>query len=230
MKLLRLALLCALGAVGVLVIMPPASLLGAWLPEPFRLHYASGTLWQGQVLLATDRPLCPLAWKYAGFSERTLSIDLTLGAPCSGRAMLDLKPEGAALRQLELELPAALVVQFIPKLQSWQLGGRFSLNSPRLALTPATLGEGDLTWIGAQLARLPIAKLGDYTAHFTLNGHVVEARVSTLQGPLNLEGDLGFADTPRANLIASSDDPKIALWIRTLGIMEGPGQYRLRIQ
>lgn len=230
MKLARLLLLIALGAIGVMLVAPPAAWLGALLPAPFHFKYASGTLWKGQVLIASREPLCPVAWQFAGFAEGAVRFNVSASAPCTGRAVLVMKQDSVMVQDLALDLDAAFLAKFIPGFETWRPAGRLGLHSPAFALWPVTQGEGTLNWQGARLAKLPIEKLGDYEANFKLQGTGLSAQVHTLTGPLMLEGEAGFAGSPNVNLIASSQDPKLERWLRTLGIMEGPGRYRLAVR
>ncbi len=223
------AALAACTACAVVVVNAPAGWLAAALPAPLRFSHASGTLWAGSAVLATSQPLCAIDWRLAGVEAQSLAIELQGRAPCEGRAHLLLGSQRIELKDLLLTTSAEMLSREIPAAQAWAAGGQLQIEAAALTIAPRTQGQGRLIWRDARAAGLPVSPLGDYRADFTLDGASVAAKVTTLKGPLMLAGSVSYAGQLQANVLASSSEGKVEGWIRTLGLAEGGGRYRLRM-
>lgn len=223
------ALLVAFTACGVVVANAPAGWLALVLPSPLKFSYSSGTLWAGSAVLATSQPLCAIDWRLGGVERQSLVIELQGRAPCEGHARLLLGANRLDLTDLVLTVSADRLSREIPAAHAWAPGGELKIEAAALAVAPRTQGQGQLTWSNARAAGLPVSPLGDYRADFTLDGANITAAVTTINGPLMLEGSVSFAGQLQANVLASSDEAQVAGWIRTLGIAESSGRYRLRM-
>ena len=83
--------------------------------------------------------------------------------------------------------------------------------------------------MNARAAGLALESFGSYQAQLQLDGNHAVGNVTTLQGPLMLEGRVEFDQQPRVDMLASSDEPQVAGWLKTLGLPVGDGRYRLRM-
>ena len=229
MRLATRLLLAGAGAQAATVWFAPAAGLAPWLPPPFQFAYASGTVWKGEALLAGPSPLCPIAWQVSGWRGDSIEIELRADTPCRGQAKLQLSPQRVALSKLDLALSANMLAHAAAALKTWQVGGELRLQAAQLALAPRTKGEATLTWMNARAAGLALESFGSYQAQLQLDGNHAVGDVTTLQGPLMLEGRVEFDQQPRVDMLASSDEPQVAGWLKTLGLPAGDGRYRLRM-
>jgi general secretion pathway protein N len=228
MKLWRASLLVGVSALVTAGVMAPAAWLNYALPAPLALQYPSGSLWKGEALLVGPRPICPLAWRVKEVGWLRARVAISLSGPCSGQAVVEWTPQSIVLRQGQIQFAAARIADIAPLARSWQTAGQLEWQARDFTLWPRTAGEGRVIWRDLRLATLPVARLGDYEAHFTVAGQKLSAQVSTLQGPLMLEGRLGWdGQKPQVDLLANSTDAQIESWVKTLGLPAGGARYRL---
>ncbi len=183
---------------------PPAAWLADWIGgrSPLRLVYPSGTLWNGSALLGIDDGrdlrLVPgrLHWRAdwaalrtgrLAISLRHPALDAAVGVAWTGRAL--------AVTGGTLQLPAATLVAAGAPFNTVRPGGRLRAHWSQLVVTAAGFGGTiDADWTDAQSVLSPIAPLGDFHLTARGSGERAETRVSTLAGPLRIDGRGTLAD------------------------------------
>lgn len=201
-------LLC--GALGALVVFAPA----AWLAQAVAartgqrllLADARGTVWDGSAVAvlsggADSRSAAMLPGRtHWHIGLRGLGFELRLRQPCciAGEAVLRLRP-GPGRLSLQLppglvgEWPAAWLAGLGAPWNTLRLGGTLRLSSGRLGLdgaagrwTMAGQAELELNDIDSPLTTL--GRLGSYRLRLDAAGGAPAFTLSTLDGPLQLDG------------------------------------------
>lgn len=233
---------------GSALLRAPAATLWAWFAPAeaaVELRGLSGTLAQGQVgaVLVQGQPLL----REIGWTLRPLELLRgRLGAQLSGggegsrvdgevsvsllgtlrlrafRAQLPVKPWLAAAGQPYLPVEGQLALN----LEALDLSG---------GLPQRTQGTLAVQGLRSTLARPPLV-LGDFLAQLDTDDQGPLARLSTLQGPLELEGEARLQLAERryqAELLlkprAEAPPPLVNL-LRGLGAADAQGRYRLQRQ
>ena len=218
-----------LGAVTVVVVRAPAAWLTVFLPPPLQAQFVSGSVWAGQMVVSGRGLACPLAWSVREAGWLWVGVDARLASPCEGAARITFTPDAIRATKVRLTTGVAQLTEVLPALQSWRPGGTLQLSADQLQLAPLTRGRLQLEWREVKFAGLPVATFGDYAAATEVEGTQLRGSVHTLKGPLMLEGTFEISQNARADLRASSTDPRIEGWIKTLGIPDGSGGYHLRM-
>lgn len=185
----------------VLLVSAPAHLLARILPDTsVRMSGFSGTVWNGEasdVAVLTDA-----GWLQLGRTRWELSpLYLLLLSPAGDvesrwgqqrfQARLRLFPTGSMrVRDLEASFSAALMKRWIPV----NLRGELNLLLDRMDVADGVpvSGTGRLVWRQAfWRGNRGSQPLGDYVLEFNLSGPGKgEARVTTLSGPIEIDGGL----------------------------------------
>ena len=185
----------------LLAVKAPAHLLGYVLDEDqVRLSGFSGTVWDGSAssaALATDQgwlQLGQLHWSLSELYMLLLSPTADIRAQWGQQqlaANVQLKPSGdIRVVGLDTRFSAALVKRWMPV----NLRGELNLFMDRLILSDGMpiSGSGRLVWRQAfWRGNLGSQPLGDYVLQFDITAPMQgSATVSTLSGPLKVEGGL----------------------------------------
>lgn len=181
----------------------PASLLDARLAaatgQRWRLAGASGTLWQGggQLMYVAASgevlPMSKLAWRWQPAALRQLALvwqidsDGTIG-------QVQLHWGGAALENLQLQVPVAAVTAFSPRWHSARLGGVLQLHVPKWQLAGGQ--QQGVATLGWQAASSPLSRLqpfGSYALDAQGQGSQVLLTLRTVHGPLQIQGQGSYS-------------------------------------
>lgn len=248
MKRRYLILLGLLSFVVALLLYAPVASLYAWLgpkgtPAVVSLSGIDGTFMTGQAssLQLRGRPLVQgvnwsmqplsLLWGRATYHLQSrdpqLLFEAQAGSGLGGTRIQDLKLNGG-LRAVM----AAAGQPFLP------VDGQLGLDLERLHLKDGwpTRAEGQLRLVNLAwaLARDPVA-LGDYEATLTPDGKDITVLVTTLSGPLDLNGDGRLYPDRRYELhlqLKPKPDapPMVVNLVRSLGAADAQGYHHLRYQ
>jgi hypothetical protein len=185
----------------VLAATAPAHLMARLLPtDSVRLSGFSGTIWEGEAssaIIAIDRnwvQLGQVRWSlsqlYLLILSPTADVESRWGQQRL-RANVRLSPSGnIRLRSLESRFSAGLIKRWLPM----NLRGDVSLqtNDFRISDGKAQSGRGRVVWQGASWrGSRGFRPLGDYVLEFAVTApQQLEGRVSTLAGPVTIEGGL----------------------------------------
>jgi general secretion pathway protein N len=202
-----------------LIMLAPATLIDARLESAsdgrLRLAGAEGTLWSGagwiEIRDAEGRAGVArrLAW-------RVLPVSL-LRARLVAEVELDQAakpfPVTISLSRIEIadagiKLPAAALGLGVPRLAPFRLTGDVLVDIPHLSLERGRVdGDATLQWRAAGSALTPISPLGDYEVRFKAVGPAVYATLSTLEGPLQLDGKATWSNGAPPSFLATARVP-----------------------
>lgn len=228
----------------VLAAKAPARLVGYLLPED-RVHLSgySGTLWEGvasSAAVATDQ-----GWIQLGRLKWSLSqLYLLLLSPAAQlesewgqqrlRAHLTLYPSGnVRVLDLDSSFSAALLTRWLPV----NLRGDINVVMAELNLSDgrAQSGRGRVVWQRASWRGTRGSQpLGDYVLQFEVTEpERARGDVSTLAGPIEIEGDVNLNGRQYAvNATLRSDKPFDPELASALALMAAPveGGYELKFE
>jgi hypothetical protein len=226
----------------VLVARTPAHMMGYFMPaESVRLSGFSGTIWEG--VAASSAVSTDAGWIQLGRLQWSLSrLYLLLLSPTADlesrwgqqdlRARVRLYPTGSyRVQGLEASFSAGLIKQWLPV----SLRGDINVMMDELRVSDgqARSGSGRVVWQRASWrGNRGFQPLGDYVLQFEVAGpQQFQGRVSTLQGPVEVEGGLdvnGRSYSVDARLSSEQGfDPELA---SALQLMAAPvqGGYQLK--
>jgi general secretion pathway protein N len=148
--------------------------------------------------------------------------------------------ERVEINGLELRLPAAVLGGAWPRLEPLGLSGEVRVSAPRLALdyrAGSPRAEGALTaqWLDAGSSISPLSPFGAYALALRADPARVTARITTLQGPLEMAGQgewqNGAAPALQASLRVPDDRrAQFEPFLRMFAVETGPGSFELRLQ
>jgi general secretion pathway protein N len=197
--------LAALG-VGAYLVFLLVNLPAAWVG--FALERASGgalalgepkgTAWKGRGVLAVRSgtayaPVAGIDWSCNPLSLFTGR----LGVAVSGsehetqfRASLSVGAESVRLRNLEANVPAALLERATSAAAFAKPEGSLRVKAESMEIGKASVrGAANAEWIDAGLAGMQVPRLGDYRLQITASGDRADLRLTTLRGDLRLTGE-----------------------------------------
>jgi general secretion pathway protein N len=183
-----------------LLVWAPATIVDAQLKRAtdgrLRLSQAQGTIWAGSGLLelrdarGANAIAKDFAWRVLPDSlwHGRLVCEVTLenqGRPFLVSAAISK----VSITNAEINLPAAAMALAEPRLKPLKLSGDVALRTTNLAMGAGEmLGNVTLQWRNAGSAFTPVSPIGSYELQLNGEGKSVSARLSTLQGPLQLDG------------------------------------------
>ena len=228
-----LAALVALAA--ALVATAPATLAGATLERvsngTLALANAEGTVWRGQATLTAARALrLPVAWSIQPWpllrGELRVDVVAPAGTSRAPRAVIVASHGAAALRELDMTIPAEIVPALAPR-SGIRVTGDARIVASSLEWTPTTLtGGARIDWQDAQFAIAvdPAIRLGTVSAVLTAAGDRLTGPVTNTGGAFDVRGTLSLAASGAPNVAISltprGGDPAQA---RSLTVATGPG-------
>lgn len=215
-----------------LVIFAPSTWLGDWLAQNSRLRlvYPNGTVWNGTAMLAvSDGKLARLIpgqvswhfqWKVLAVGSLALelrhaAVDGAIRVSYDGRALnIDA---GSAL------LPAGLLSVVGAPFNTISPGGMLRIRWKELQFASDGFdGELSVDWRAAQSALSPVSPLGDFRVTARASHGQGELKLTTLNGPLLLEGT-GSMDAGRIRFSGTADaEPHMRVVLNGLIGVLGP--------
>ena len=225
-----------------LITTAPATLVDSSLQDAsdgrLRLAEAQGTLWSGTGQLETRDAggrtglAKRLAWRLRpGASLRAqLAYEVELD-PGSQPFPVTIFWSRVELANADFSLPAAALGHFLPQLAPLGLTGDVNLQVPRLSIgRNATSGSATLQMHALGSALSPISPLGDYELRLVGEGSEVRATLTTLQGPLQLDGQGSWADGRKPAFLATAHmapqfRQRLAPFLRLIAVERGDGSF-----
>ncbi|MGC0153849.1 type II secretion system protein N [Chromobacterium vaccinii] len=210
---LSLALLLLAGALSAL----PASWLSVPVGRLSEQHWgvsdARGTLWDGSAQLVYLGPagevqgMSPLAWQWQ--PKALLSGLLVWHLDSAGQpGMLQLGLGKQEVRGLALSLPVAALANLSKTWQAARLGGELQLNIPQLARQGKDIsGSAQLAWRGAASPLTTVLPFGSYQLDVAGTPQGLNLNLSTLEGPLMLNGQGGWPAGGAFTMAGTADSP-----------------------
>jgi general secretion pathway protein N len=213
------AVAAGLGAyAATLVALAPATLVDALLERAsggrLRLANAEGSLWTGsgwiEIRDAQGRAgiARALAWRVERWSFLRGSLVAQVEFDRAAPFPVTLSLSRIELARVGIRLPAAALGLGMPRLAPLRLTGDVLLDIPHLAIARGRMdGAASLQWRAAGSALTPVSPLGDYEVRFQAAGPVVRAALSTLSGPLLLEGNATWSNGSSPSFLATARVP-----------------------
>jgi len=179
---------------------PPAAIVAYAIErlsgQALQLRAPTGSAWKGiGRLYARQRSgehvdLGPLSWttRPARALLGKLPVDLAIGGS-GGNLRVELSAGTVTVRGLNLELPGRLMASLVPALEGLGPLGQLRIGSENLRLESGSYyGVVALEWRPMQLSRLRGVVLGSHVARLRGAGENVDVELTTLEGPLRLNG------------------------------------------
>jgi len=225
----------------------PATLIDARLERAsdgrLRLAEAQGSLWSGAGWIEIRD-----AHGRAGVAKR-LAWRVLPGSLLRGRLMAEVElgqaakpfPLTISLSRIEIadagiSLPAAALGLGIPRLAPLRLSGDVLVKISHLSLEHGRMhGDATLQWRGAGSALTPVSPLGEYEVRFKAAGPAVHAALSTLQGPLELDGKGAWSNGGPPSFLATARVPaqhreQLSPLLRLIAVERGAGIFELQLK
>jgi general secretion pathway protein N len=227
-----------------LAALAPATLIDARLQRmgegTLRLAEARGSLWSGTGWIeARD------AHGKAGIARR-LAWRVLPESLLRGRLVAEVELDQAArpfpvtmslsrldIGALRVRLPAAALGLGMPRLAPLRLTGDVQVDVAHLSFARGrTDGAATLQWRAAGSSMTPVSPLGDYEVRISADGPAVRAALSTLEGPLQLEGSGTWTHGAPPDFIvmarvAAAQQAQLAPLLRLIAIERGAGQFEV---
>ncbi len=222
----------------------PATLIDASLERAsqgrVRLAQAQGSLWSGSgwIEIRDARGGAGfakrLAWRalpasaFRGHLEAEVKFD---DAPKAFRAAISLSR--AQISDAHVDLPVAALALGMPRLAPLRLTGELRVDIARLSVERGRLdGEATLQWRAAGSALTRVSPLGEYELRLKAAGPGVQAVLSTLEGPLQIEGSGTWVNGSRPNFVANVRVPaqyqdQLAPLLSLVSIRRGPDRFEI---
>lgn len=233
-------------ALGVIVT-APATLIDGGLQRishgKLRLVEAQGTLWSGsgQVEIRDSDGRTGIA---KNFAWRILPESLLRGhMVCEVKLERAAKPfpvtislSGVELANADISLPATALGLGVPKLAPLGLTGELLLHIASLSIGHKQMqGNATLQWRGAGSVFTPISPLGDYELKLDADGASTHVLLSTIQGPLQLDGKGTWANGGTPDFMAIARVPpqhqqRLNPLLRLIAVARDAGSFELRLK
>jgi general secretion pathway protein N len=230
-----------------LIVLAPATLIDALLERAsngrLRLAEAQGSLWSGagwiEIRDADGR---------AGVAKR-LAWRVLPGSLLRGHLAAEVELDHAArpfpvtlslsriqIADAAIRLPAAALGLGMPRLAPLRLTGEVLVNIPHLSIERGRMdGDATLQWRAAGSALTRISPLGDYEVRFKVAGPDMHAALSTLEGPLQLEGKGTWSNGAPSSFLATArvaaqHQEQLAPLLRLIAVERGAGIFDLQLK
>jgi general secretion pathway protein N len=230
-----------------LVVTAPATLLDASLERAsegrLRLAEARGTVWSGagriEIREMDGRTGFgrSVVWRIAPASLLRGALRYDVGpADEGGRFPVTLALSRIELSNAELSLPASVLGLAVPRLIPLGLKGEVLIYARQLSFDRDEVrGSATLRWRGAGSLLTPVSPLGEYELRLDGAGRTVHASLTTVAGPLLLDGkgswkhgdSVAFAGTAR---VPPEHWQELAPVLRLIAVENGKGSFLLQLQ
>ena len=227
-----------------LVVLVPATLIDVQLQRAshgrLRLAEAHGSLWSGagwiEIRDAEGKAGVAkrLAWRVLPVSLLRARLVAEVGLDQAAKPF----PVSISLSRMEIanagiRVPAAVLGLGLPRLAPLRLSGEVLISVPRLSVERGRVdGEATLQWRAAGSALSPISPLGEFEVQIKAVGSAVHAALSTLNGPLQLEGKGTWSNGARPSFLVAARVPaqhqeQLAPLFRLIAVERGAGSFEL---
>ena len=233
-------------AVGLIYLLP-ASLIDRHLKANtegiVRLADARGTIWAGEGYLElrdNGKPAAPpqnVIWRFSPNSvwNGHLEFTLTLGQSAQPTSVA-IGISSITLHQVAFRLPAAVLALAIPKLAPLGLQGDLSIQIEDMRFDKnQTAGNARLEWVGAGSAMTTVSPLGNYKVELMTQESAVNVVLSTLKGPLLLDGKGKWTFRSAPNFSGTARVPaalqqQLSPMLRLIATERAPGEFEIQIR
>jgi general secretion pathway protein N len=207
-------------------------------PRSVAIQDIEGTVWTGSARAlfgshAGTFQLDRVEWRFlpSRLLQGRAAYDVTLrGAGFEGRAELGRTFGGWSLRGLEARADAAVAAAFAPLARAWRPEGSVRIAAPSLDFAnPELRGELRVEWSGAATALSDVKPLGSYRAEVAAEGTTARLAVTTLSGPLRVQGQGRMALPSQLTFSgeARADTPALQPLLDLLGPRRPDGSHAI---
>jgi len=227
-----------------LIATAPATLADAGLQRAshgrLRLAEAQGTLWSGSGQLeirdtgGRTGVAKRLAWRVVPESLLRGHLVCEVGLEQATRRFpVTISLSRIELANADISLPAAVLGLGVPRLAPLGLTGEVLIHVASLSIArDGMVGNATLQWRAAGSTLTPISPLGEYEVRFKAVGPAVHAALSTLEGPLRLEGKGTWSNGAPPSYLATARVPaqhqeQLAPLLRLIAVERGTGSFEL---
>ena len=224
-----------------------AALAPAWLADTIvqrasdgrvRLAAVRGTLWSGSaVVTAGDANASvrvgALEWQATGVMLLPLGVRFAVDAGATP-FVARLSPVALDIDRARIEMTARALAIAVPRLASIEPTGDVTLELSRVSRgRGGASGSATVRWSNAGSALTRVAPLGAYVMRVTRTSGAVDATLSTVSGPLQIEGRGGWPPGARPSFTAiayiTAHEREIAPLLRLFAIERGDGRFELQL-
>ena len=161
------------------------------------LSQATGTVWQGnaEVESAGDGSqnhiaLGHFAWQVYPLQILQGRLYLSLSQNDKEPIWLSILSDSVHIEHFNIDLPAAVISQWMPSLNAAQLGGKVQINSDGFILSDHFLqGKASVDWQQVNSPLSTVNPLGHFQLELEGQSDGLKLHLSTISGPLQLEGN-----------------------------------------
>lgn len=242
-----------LAAVGIgtylatLVAMAPGTLIDAGLEGAsngrLRLAQAQGTIWAGAGLIeirdvgGRNAIARDVSWRVLPESlwRGRLVCEVALDR-AAHRFPVTITFSQFELANADINFPAAVLALAEPRLKPLRLSGDVLLHTTNVSVGHGGMrGDAVLQWRAAGSAFSPVSPIGSYELRFDGQGNTVHALLSTLQGPLQLDGSGSWTKGRNAEFQATVRVPpqhreQLAPLLRMISVQRDEGTFELQLK
>ena len=207
-----------------------------------RVAEAEGTVWSGAGRLevrdaAGSRGVgTAVFWRFKPQSllHGRLGFEVGIGAAAKP-FLLTLSPYRIELADAQFTLPAAAIGVALPKLALLDPGGDLQVRVTRLALADGVmLGDALVEWHDAGSSLTEVAPLGDYALRIEGRAGGLGAVLTTVKGPLLLDGKASIGRSSAPLIVATARvekkyQPQLAPLLRLVGVERPDGSFDLQL-
>ena len=231
----------------VLVATAPGTLVDAGLQRAsngrLRLAQAQGTIWAGDGLIEI-RDVSGRNAIARDISWRVLPQSLLRGRLVSEVALdraarqfpVTISFSQVELASAELSFPAAVLALAEPRLKPLRLSGDVLLHATNLSIGRDGMhGNVTLQWRAAGSAFSPVSPIGSYELRLDGQGNTVHALLSTLQGPMQLDGSGSWTNGANPEFHATVRVPpqyqeQLTPLLRMISVQRDEGSFELQLK
>ena len=230
-----------------LIATAPAALLDANLQRAshgrLRLAEARGTLWTGagqlEIREADGRGGIGrgITWRAtpASLLRGRLAYDVGMGR-AGATFPVTLSWSGIEAANVDVNLPATVLGLAVPRLAPLGLTGELLIRVAQLSLASGRMdGHATLRWRAAGSALTPLSPLGEYEMRLDGADTKVQALLTTLAGPLQLDGKGAWRQGDSIAFRATARVPQqhlreLAPLLRLIAVEKGKGTFELELK
>lgn len=234
----------AVALIAALIVLAPATLIDARLRQAsdgrLRLAEVEGSVWSGagwiEIRDADHRVGIArhVEWRVrpAALLRGQLVAEVVLDQAAQPFPVT-LSLARFHIRDAALSVPAAALGLGVPTLAPLRLTGDLLLDISHFSLERGRLdGEATLRWHAAGSALTRLSPLGDYEMRVKAVGGEVNAVLSTLEGPLQLDGKGSWSPGEAPRFLATARVPaqhqeQLTPLLRLIAIQRGEGSFEL---
>lgn len=233
--------------VAVLVATAPGTLVDAGLQRAshgrLRLAQAQGTIWSGEGLIeirdvgGRNAIARDISWRVLPESllRGRLVCEVALDR-AARRFPVTISFSQVELANAEFNFPAAVLALAEPRLKPLRLSGDVLLRATNLVIgRDGMLGNVTLQWRTAGSAFSPVSPIGSYELRLDGQGKMVRAVLSTLQGPLQLDGSGSWTNGRAPEFLVTARVPpqhqeQLTPLLRMISVQRDEGSFELQLK